>query len=316
MTSCRQVTRREMLALASALPLGAWIAGRGVAAEPAAALGLGFSLYGMRSLPLADALTVCAEIGYDCVELPVMKDWPADSAGFDKPQRETLKRQLTDRGLRLSALMENLPIFGDEDAHRQNLQRLRLAGDVAHALWNSPGPPIVETILGGKPAQWPEVKGQMARRLEDWSKVAEAAGIVVAIKAHVGGAMHLPGHPAELVKQLNSKWIRAAYDFSHFRLRDVELPASIATLAPLSVFVHVKDAAGDASKVRFLLPGEGDIDYVALIRGLVQSGYRGDVVVEVSGQIHGKAGYDPKQAARASYRPLALAMKTAGVSRH
>src|SRR5687768_13223923 len=50
------------------------------AAEREWTIGLGFSLYGMRALSLADAVKSCAEIGYDCVELPVMAEWPGDSA--------------------------------------------------------------------------------------------------------------------------------------------------------------------------------------------------------------------------------------------
>ena len=50
------------------------------------AIGLGFSLYGMKSLDIATALEAVSKIGYDCVELPVMKEWPADSATFSRAE--------------------------------------------------------------------------------------------------------------------------------------------------------------------------------------------------------------------------------------
>ena len=64
------------------------------AIEPDAprAIGLGFSLYGMKSLSIDAALAAVSEIGYDCIELPVMKEWPADSATFDRQKGARLKR--------------------------------------------------------------------------------------------------------------------------------------------------------------------------------------------------------------------------------
>src|SRR5688500_1355649 len=71
------------------------------------AIGLGFSLYGMRSLSLRAGIDEVAKIGYDCIELPVMTDWPADSARLTSEARRVLREQLAERRLRLTSLMEN-----------------------------------------------------------------------------------------------------------------------------------------------------------------------------------------------------------------
>src|SRR5712691_5373643 len=55
---------------------------------------LGFSLYGMRRLPIADALRTCADIGYECVELAVMVDWPCAPEMLSTEQRRELKQHL------------------------------------------------------------------------------------------------------------------------------------------------------------------------------------------------------------------------------
>ena len=53
----------------------------------------------------------------------------------------------------------------------------------------------------------------------------------------------------------------------------------------------------------------------SMFKLLAASDYRGDVVVEVSGQVFGKPGYDPLAAARKCYNHLAPAMKAAGIER-
>jgi len=304
--------------LANALALG--IVGRASSTtgdEQRAApprIGLGFSLYGMKSMTPVAGLGVVREIGYDSVELPVMADWPADAKRWPAKDRREFRDALADRRLRLSGLMENLPLVGPAVRLDDHAERLKHAFELSREL--SPASPApVETILGGNPARWDADKQELVDRLGDWANVAAAQEVTIAIKPHVSGAMHRPEQAVWLLDQVASPWIRAAFDYSHYQLREIPLAEAICTLARSSVFVHVKDARGTPDKFQFLLPGEGTTDYVALLAGLAKAKYRGDIVVEVSGQIHTKADYDPIAAARKSYLALAPAFERAGVAR-
>jgi inosose dehydratase len=308
------VTRREALAISAAIASS--LSCRAVLGdkEEQAVMGLGFSLYGMKSLPIPKALQICQEIGYDCVELPLMPDWPADPEKLMFSARKQLKAVLEASGLRLSAVMENLPLLGEEKKHQANLARLKLATELARELVPDK-PPLIETVLGGKPQEWETVKQAMVERLRDWGKVAEGAGVVIAFKAHIGNALHTPADAAWLVEQVGSKFVRLAFDYSHFSLQKISLASALDTLLPHTVFIHVKDAEGDATKFQFLLPAEKENRYGDYFQILASKKYRGDVVVEVSSQIHSRPGYDPIAAAKKCYEPLAKGMKEAGVRR-
>ena len=215
--------------------------------------------------------------------------------------------------------MEHLSLLGDEadkaqvvdeTEHKQNLERLKAACELAHAL--SPGlPPVIETTLGGKPAQWQRIKHPMADRIHSWARAAENSQAIIAIKPHVGGALHTPEGARWLLDQVNSPWIKLVYDYSHYELRGYDLEPTVRALLADSVFIHVKDSSGDPGKVKFLLPGEGRVDYTEYFKLLRKLGYGGAVVVEVSCQIHGRPGYDAVAAAKQSYATLAPARKQA-----
>jgi inosose dehydratase len=308
-------SRREFLAALAAGITLAHPATRRLAAQPserAARVTFGFSLYGMRSLKTADALKTCAEIGYDSVELVCNEGWPCDPSSLSGDARRDIRSQLESHKLELPALMENLNALATGDAHRKNLDRLKAAAELGHAL-SPDAPPVIETILGGSPAKWDEAKGRMAESLKEWAKVGEQTKTILAVKPHVGGALHTPDGALWLLSAVDSPWIRLTYDFSHYRLRNFDLAASLKELLPKSVFIHVKDAKGAADAFQFVLPGDGDIDYVRYFTQLKDSGYRGGVVVEVSGQLHTKPGYDPVAAARRSYENLAPSFAKAGL---
>jgi inosose dehydratase len=286
--------RRRLLIAAGSLALA------GSLRADATRVPLGFSLYGMRSLSLDDACRTCREIGYDSIELPVMADWPADSLKVLADDFARLASQIEKHKLSVAGLMENLVLAADDKTHEQNLLRLQSAARVARIVRTN----VVETVLGGSPAQWDDIKEKMATRLVTWGDVAKKAGIMVAIKAHVSGAAHLPEHIVWLLEKVGSESLAAAYDPSHFALRGLSIAESWRPLAKWVKFVHVKDSQGTPQKPEFLLPGAGKLDLAALFEELRMSKYTGDVVVEVSGQIHSRAGYEPVTAAKESFAAL------------
>ena len=280
------------------------------AEQPTSRIPIGFSLYGMKSLPVLEALKVCSEIGYECVELAVMADWPCAPEKLSIEQRRDLRQQLEDRHLQLASLMENLPLAVDGEKHRDNLDRLKRAFELSRDLAPQQTP-LIETILGGSPDKWPMLKDKFIERLRDWSAVAVEYKSFITIKAHIAGALHLPQDAVELVQTINSPSLQLAFDQSHFQLRDVPLADAWKMMAQQTRFVHVKDGRGKPGAFQFLLPGDGTIDFVELFRLLKSSRYSGPVVVEVSAQLSSKPDYDPIAAAKKCWPVLFNARKTA-----
>ncbi len=310
------LTRRTFLRQATATAsLG--LLGHPLLAEqkPAAGFGLGFSLYGMKSLPLDESLQICAETGYDNVELCLLEGYPTEPKLLAPADRARLRETLAARKLRVSGLMENFRLLADDAQHAKQMERLKVAAQLAHHL--APGsPPPIETVLGGKPAEWEQVKDKMAAQLRAWAEVAAAAKVIVAIKAHISSAVQNPERLLWLLRAADSPAIRLAYDFSHFQAQNLALDETLAALIPHTSFIHVKDGRMSAAgKVEFLLPGEGATDYGAYFKKLHALGYRGDVVVEVSGMIFNQPGHDPQAAARKSFSALAAGVEKAGLTR-
>ena len=272
---------------------------------------MGFSLYGMKTLSLSEALKTCAEIGYANVELALNAGFPSEPKVFTTDARAEAKKQLTALKLDLPCVMVNLSLTVDDKAHATNLQSIRDAAQVARDM-NAAQPPIIETVLGGKPATWEQQKAGMVERLHAWAETAEKEKTVIAIKAHVGSAVNSPERLLWLLEQVKSPAIQVTYDYSHFELQGIDMEESMKLLLPRTKFIHVKDATGDAAKFQFLLPGEGKTDYVKYFTALKQHGYHGPVVVEVSGQIFSKPGYEPIAAAKKCYGVLADALAKVG----
>ena len=288
------ITRRSMLAA---------IAGASMAQAQAHPFVYGFSLYGMKTMPVLEALGVVADIGYKSTELCLRSGWDTEPKLLSKKDRGDIRKRISDLGLSLPAVMENLRLGATGASRDANIEALRAAAEVAHE--TSPGAPaVIETTVGNRPTQWEERKNQMADELGAWAKTLESLKTTLAIKGHVGSAMNLPDRIVWLHDQVNSPWVRMMYDYSHYALGGQDLRESMQKVASKSVFVHVKDWKGVAPNHKFLLPGDGTLDYKEYKKILTEVGYRGPVVVEVSVHVFDEPGYDPAAAAKRCWQNL------------
>ncbi len=272
------------------------------AEKPAPSLTLGFSLYGMKTLKTGDALLRLSSIGYDAVELCLNDGWDAAPKNLTPKRRKALRTLLEESDLKLTALMINLNLNGDQKA---NLAKIKEAAEIGHALAPK-APPVIETVGGG--GKWDTVKKQFRDNLGLWAETARASKTVTCLKPHRGGAVNRPEDAVWLAKQINSPWLKLAYDYSHFAHRDISLEGSLKQMIPHTRFIHVKDTIIKDGRARFVIPGaSGQIDYHKLIGTAYQLGYRGDINAEISGQIWGQPGFDPIATAIACYRNLSPA---------
>ena len=290
------------------------LAGAATTSAQARPVGLSYGTYGLWMFEWERALELIAETGYDGVEIALMPDWPTEPKLLSSADRKNIRTRLGDLGLELPAFLETLRVMHPKQAHQENLERLHRALDLGADL--SPGkPPIVETILGRKTAEWDKVKNQMVDEIGDWVEIAAKADTVVCFKPHAGNAVHNVERSLWLIEQVGSPYLRCTYDYSHLWLEGHDLAASLKALLPVSPYIHVKDAAGSPSKHRYLLPGDGETDYVLLFSLLKQHGYDGFVNVEVSGQIHKLPDYEPLATAKLCYQRMSAAFESAGLKR-
>lgn len=310
----KSLSRREWLELTglSAIAMSCFAAAAASRAQPGCTLG--FSTYGMKTLPLEEAIATIADVGFDSIELTAHTVWDAAPPKMPPERRKAVRAQLADSGLVLTSLMEHIYPAADDAQHAKDLDRLKAVVQLGHDL--SPSDiPLVQTVLGG--GTWEEKRDLFRDRLGDWVNVCKEGRATLAIKPHRGGAMSKPSEAAWLIQQLDhTRWLRIVYDYSHYAFRDMSIEQTVKDALPHTFHIAVKDAYQDGDRVAFALPGErGTIDFVKILRLFYEGGYRGDISCEVSGMVSGKEGYDPKAAAKTCYENMAPVFEKAGVPR-
>jgi sugar phosphate isomerase/epimerase len=289
-------------------------AGDRVAAE--AAMWLSYSTWGMPTVPIDTAVAHCAALGFDGLELTVIPGWATDAAGLDVAERRRIRRLYDDHDLDLCGLCANTRLLAaDPDEYAANMARLRGYLDLASEV-QLPGEHLtVSTTSGGVPEEWDSVKERLVERFGELAAYAERVGVILGMEPHVGAALHLPEQVLWLLDQIASPALTIHFDISHFNVQGMDMERVVAQLGPHSLHTHVKDERGLAPAHEFLIPGEGEMDYVRYLRAMERAGYHGHIVVEVSLMVQRRPDYDPLAAATRSYEVLARAFEESGVRR-
>jgi inosose dehydratase len=277
---------------------------------------LAFSTWGMQKTPIDVAVTHCAALGYDGLELTVIPRWPTDAATMNAAERKRIRRLYDDNHIDLCGLSGNTPLLTGSAAERAaNVEIFTTYLDLAAEL-QKPGEHLsVSTTSAGEPGSWETVKHEVAELFGKAAAYAESVGVIVGAEPHVSNALHTPDQAIWLVEQVNSPAFGIHFDISHFNVQGMDMEAAVAQLVPYTVHTHVKDERGIAPNHEFLIPGEGDMDYVGYLKAMDRAGWHEYITVEISLMVQARPDFDALAAATQSYHVLSKAFEDAGITR-
>jgi sugar phosphate isomerase/epimerase len=283
---------------------------------------LGYSTWGMPGVRLDVALPHLAQLGFDGVELTVVdpggfKNIDCELSLLDTPKRRQIRELLDRTGLLLTGLHAGTARFlaQDDTERAASVRRLEETVRLAVDLAGGEAPPPVVATVGGRPEEWEQVKHQLAEEAGRFARFAGSYGVTYAVEPHVGSALDRPEKAAWLIETVGLPHLRINFDISHFNVIGLSIEETVPVMAPLAAHTHVKDERGRAPAHQFLIPGEGEFDYVRYLKAMQAAGYTGCITVEISVMVQRRPDYAPLAAAEQSYRVLARAFEQAGIAR-
>ena len=278
---------------------------------------LGYSTWGMPTVPIDTAISHIKSLGYDGIELTIIPRFTTELSTLDAAERSRIASLLKEHELALPAIAAHSSLLEiDPDAHAKNMWRLKGGVDLAVALAQGDALPAVNTTPGGKPEEWDTKKDFLAERVGELVDYGAAKGVTIALEPHIGAIIDTPEKVLELLEIVNSPYLKVNFDISHFDIVGMPTEETVAALAAVSAHTHVKDQRGIAPDFEFLIPGEGTFDYVDYLKAMQAHGYDGFITAEVSFMVQAREDYDPLAAATLSYETLSKAFIDAGIERH
>ncbi len=276
---------------------------------------IGYCTWGMPAVPVDEMIPFLARTGYSGIELTVIPGYTTELSRLDSAERKRIARLLKDHGLELPAIAAQTSMI-DRDPELAAAHQARLIAAVDLAVdWALDGtPPAVDTTVGGAPEQWDELKPLLFERMAALVQYGKQCGVVIAAEPHVGSMLDRVERVLELLRVIDSPFLKLNFDISHFNVQGVPIAVSVAALAPHTVHTHVKDERGVVPDFEFLIPGEGEFDYVAYLHAMRAAGYDGYITAEISIMVQRRPNYDPFTAADQTYRTLARAFAQAGIA--
>ena len=92
--------------------------------------------------------------------------------------------------------------------------------------------------------------------------------MVIAIEPHVGNMLDTPPKVLRLLEHFDTPHLKVNFDISHFNVMGIDIETSVSAMAPVTAHTHVKDERGTVPDYEFLIPGEGEFDYVTYLKAM------------------------------------------------
>jgi sugar phosphate isomerase/epimerase len=268
----------------------------------------------LHELPVLEAVDTLTAAGYDAVELNAEAlPWAEPHVGPDTPA--DIRAQLRARG-----------VVGSIAAHRADLANPAPEPRAEAVAWTigcielarDIGASIIHVIPGDQPdvaeglgvAADPGDLDAFTASLNEIVRRGEELGIVVALEPIVNQLVDTTDQALEVLDRVPG--LKISFDPSHLQVTTHDVGDAARRLGPYVVIVALKDATGVREDFKFLAPGEGEIDFPAMLNELRAFGFDGDIVVEHEAHLFGdprgpKDVVNDSLAAARSYRDSVVA---------
>jgi inosose dehydratase len=275
---------------------------------------LAYGTYALQRIEPIAAVAGVKEIGYDAIEVNCGEQWPTAPEKLDSDARGRLRDAIQSAGFPSPPLMNILGLCAHDEDVDKKLRLLegscRLAGDLSV----DERPKVLTTTLGDRGGIWDETRGDLVQALQPYIRVAEDHGVILALEAHAGQQFDSPDKCVWLMQAVDRPSVRVNFDHSHFHVNGLTIEYCARVMAPYTVHSHLKDGRIVDGEVRYLLPGDGELNLQRYFRAVSSAGIDVAITIEVTAQIWASAGYDPWATARVCYARTAAAMAEAGVA--
>lgn len=266
---------------------------------------LAFSTNAYLNYSLAEAARRLAALGYRGVEImaDVPHAWPAFLL---EEQKQAIRDTLRQNGLAIANINGFMmhavndprqrywhPSWIEPDRHYRQIRidHTKRCLTLAREL----GAPNITTEPGGpvEPGQsWSQALRLFVEGLKPVAEHAEKEGVLLLVEPEPGLLIEKMDQYLELRRHIDSPAVGLNFDIGHAYCVGDDPAATIPRLAEHIRHIHLEDIA--ATRVhQHLVPGDGAIDFVAVLRALRTIDYRGWVTIELYPYIE-----NPDEAAR------------------
>jgi sugar phosphate isomerase/epimerase len=223
------------------------------------------------SAELDEQLDTLADESIRFVELRGV--WNKNVLALTDDEIQKIGAAVSERGIGVSSIGSPIGKAPIDEDFAPHLERFRRALHFAKVL----GAPYVRVFSFFIPAgEDPEVyRDEVLGRMYTLAKEAEAARVVLVHENEKGIYGDVPSRCLDILSQVGSPALRAAWDAANFVQCGVDHPhrAGYDSLRPYVDYVHVKDALAGSGKV--VPAGEGDGEIRETISALHASGFDG-----------------------------------------
>ncbi len=239
---------------------------------------IGCSTLGWHFFDLDTALSEMRALRFAVVDIAMI---PTFCPHFDplkasRSEKADLKRAVKQSGFRIATLNTFSGFLGASPDRDSALEFLRasmeLAEDLgAYGLCVQSGQPRPEQ-------EWAGAAESLARGLRLLGQEAGEFGLDIAVELHRDMLVSNTAEALELMRLVDHPRIGITLDPCHVVCAGEDPALAAKKLGPLVRHVHLRDAIGTNTEV---VPGDGEVDFKALVTALEAVGYKRPMMVEL-----------------------------------